>query len=787
MADERMRAIVGARISEFKRKMAEVNATMRKTATDVVVNVKVRYKKAQQRLDKIADTIRTLGTVGQNMMFGSLLAISPSIVPILAATIGALGAIGPMIGVLAGSTFALATAFGFAAVAAAAFAGVAIPTISKLFDENAKLNKQQKAARAEFDKMKKTWRGIVKDLEKPVLQAFSESMKITNKILKMSRPLFDAAAQAMNNLLTAMNKSLDSASVRAFFDYMNKQGGPMLETMGKAMGNFMQGFMSMMVAFGPLAESTAKGFLQMSQNFAKWAAGLSKSEKFQSFVSFVQENMPKLRAIFRDVTAGLVYMFAAFGPLSADMMTGLQGMMARFKEWSATLAQNQQFQNFISYIRENGPKVLTLIGNLVDFIVNLGIALGPLGSQILDIVNGFLSWTNKMMETHPWFGKIIGGVVVAIGVFQALVPIITVVTTMFSGLGLALIKHAGRMLYWVGQWIVSTAIFYARCVWIAVKFIATLARMAAQYIWFAITVIARALWWTAATTASLLWWAAKQMATMAKVAAQFVAKYAWMAARALFNAARIAASWFIAMGPIGWVIGIVIALVALIIWKWEEISSWTKKAWTATWNFIKDTWSKIKKGTVEGAKAIYETVSNKFNEIVSFLTGLGSTFLDAGKGLIEQMAKGIKSAAGKVLKEIKTIAQKARDFLPFSPAKTGPLSDIGKLNFGGPIADSIAKAKSLVRSSLNDLLTVPEIGFNPAIAGGGSVQPMKVNSPTRYDSKDGKDLGIQLIDFMENLVIENDIKIGDEQIIKVIGKPMKRYLKEEKDNAGLGR
>jgi hypothetical protein len=778
MMQERMTAIVGARISEFRRKMAEVNKTMRKTASNVVVNVKVRYKKAQQRLDKIADTIRTLQTVGGNMVFGTMFAMSPALVPILAAAAGAIAGMGPMIGVLAGSTFALATAFGFAGAAAIAFAGVAIPTISKLFDENAKLNKEQKAARKEFDNMKKTWQGIVKDLEKPVLQAFSEAMKITNKILKMSRPLFDAAAKAMNNLLTALNKSLDSAPVRAFFDYMNKQGGPMLETMGKAMGNFMQGFMSMMVAFGPLAESTANGFLQMSKNFATWAAGLSKSEKFQAFVRYIQENMPKLRAIFRDATAGLMYMFAAFGPLSSDMMTGLQNMMARFKEWGKTLSENQQFQKFISYIRENGPKVLTLIGNLVNFIINLGIALAPLGTHILNIVNGFLEWTNKMMEAHPWVGKMIGGIIVFIGMFSALYPVITVVTALFG-------RQIVMFAYWTARWVASTAVVYAKTIWMSAQFIARLTLMMAKYAWFAVTFAAKTLWWTAHATASIMLWAAKQTAVMAKTAAQFAAKYAWMAAKALFNAARIAASWFIAMGPVGWVILTVIALAALIIYYWDEIKAWTKKAWTATWDFIKEIWSKIKTGTVEGAKAIYETVSNKFNEIVSYLTGLGSTFLDAGKGLIEQMAKGIKNAAGKVLSEVKKIAQKARDFLPFSPAKTGPLSDIDKLNFGGPIADSIAKAKSLVRTSLGDLLSVPEIGFNSVIA--GSVQPAKISTPSRYDSKGDKDLGATMMEAMGNLVAEMNVQVGEEQIIKAVGKPMMRYMKQEKDNAGLGR
>nr|WP_309098774.1 hypothetical protein [Fredinandcohnia onubensis] len=70
---EKLEALVGAKISEFRRKMAEVKKTVRSIPNEVWINVRVNYKKAQQRLDNIADTIRTLQTVGGNMVLGSML------------------------------------------------------------------------------------------------------------------------------------------------------------------------------------------------------------------------------------------------------------------------------------------------------------------------------------------------------------------------------------------------------------------------------------------------------------------------------------------------------------------------------------------------------------------------------------------------------------------------------------------------------------------------------------------------------------------------------------------
>ncbi|MDQ1003962.1 phage-related protein [Neobacillus niacini] len=113
-----------------------------------------------------------------------------------------------------------------------------------------------------------------------------------------------------------------------------------------------------------------------------------------------------------------------------------------------------------------------------------------------------------------------------------------------------------------------------------------------------------------------------------------------------------------------------------------------------------------------GISKVQNLVSTGFNKVVSFVTGLGKTFFNAGKGLIEMMANGIKNAAGAVLDAVKGLAKKARDFLPFSPAKEGPLSDLDKLDFGGPITDSIDKAVPMVKGLMGDLLSMPSINFD---------------------------------------------------------------------------
>ncbi len=446
-----VRVDIGADVSEFRRRMAEIRARIASLVREkVVIKIEARIQEFQNSINRIATNIRAFGELMQHTLMGTLMAVFPALSPLIANLGVAIANLGPMIGTVAGSTFALAGAFVSAGAAAGAFAIVAIPTIKKLFDENAKLNATQSKAKQSFETMKKTYQSLVKETENPVLQAFTSAMQFTNTLLTKLRPLFLSSAQAVAKLMDQLNQSLDSPPIQKFLEYLNTSGGPMLETFGRAFGNVFKGLLSMLTAFAPLSASTAKGFEDMTARFAEWANGLSGSAKFQSFMDYVNENMPKIRAIFRDATAGIVYFFSAFAGSSSGMMDGLVAMMARFKEWSASLSQNQGFQTFLSYVQQTAPSVLQLIGNLTKFLVNLGIGMAPLGAAIINIANKFLEFTNSAMEGNRAIGVILAGLISMGGILLAVVPNVIAFSKLFKGLGPTLTASLGKALKVVG-------------------------------------------------------------------------------------------------------------------------------------------------------------------------------------------------------------------------------------------------------------------------------------------------------------------------------------------------
>ncbi len=130
-------------------------------------------------------------------------------------------------------------------------------------------------------------------------------------------------------------------------------------------------------------------------------------------------------------------------------------------------------------------------------------------------------------------------------------------------------------------------------------------------------------------------------------------------------------------------------------------------------NAIKNTFSNIfdtVRSSVSNAMnniktAISDGIQNAWQAVLNFV----GRFREAGKNIVNSIAEGITSAVGAVKDAISNVAGKIRDFLPFSPAKEGPLQDIHRLNFGGPIKDSIYRDVPKIEHAFEKALTLPSL------------------------------------------------------------------------------
>ncbi|MGH8879775.1 MAG: phage tail protein, partial [Stackebrandtia sp.] len=113
------------------------------------------------------------------------------------------------------------------------------------------------------------------------------------------------------------------------------------------------------------------------------------------------------------------------------------------------------------------------------------------------------------------------------------------------------------------------------------------------------------------------------------VTAMLAMATAWklLGVTSLINGAKMAAAWIMGMGPVGWIITAVVALVALIIFYWDEIVA----ALTVAWQWISDLavtiWNGIAAFFVGIGQSIWNGITTAWDAVVAFLTGIWDAIL----------------------------------------------------------------------------------------------------------------------------------------------------------------
>jgi hypothetical protein len=214
----------------------------------------------------------------------------------------------------------------------------------------------------------------------------------------------------------------------------------------------------------------------------------------------------------------------------------------------------------------------------------------------------------------------------------------------------------------------------------------------------------------------------------------------------IVKGAVLALNVVMAMNPFILIAMAAVAVVAIIVTNWDRIKAFFMNLWAyvkaiflRTWEWIKNLFLKyhpvglvIKhwQTIVAWFQNLWEQVKEKFNAFVQWVVNLGSKMLEAGRNLVNSIWEGMKAAWGNLEAWFEKKVQRIREFLPFSPAKRGPLRDIHRLKFVETIAQSI-KPEPLMRA-MNNVAGVMAGGaggmLQPAAAGGGG---MSINySPT---------------------------------------------------------
>ncbi|GHE38843.1 hypothetical protein GCM10018785_05480 [Streptomyces longispororuber] len=334
----------------------------------------------------------------------------------------------------------------------------------------------------------------------------------------------------------------------------------------------------------PATRATAKAFIGLKDNYKSWSDSLAPTtmplltrgiellwnllpsltpfvraaaSTFSSFFDDLEEGVksarfkewvadtpaaagPALRnflTVPRNLVVGSAGVLHAFLPMSAGVTSGLVDMSAAFARWGISLEDSEGFAEFLEMAREGGAT----LGQLAITVCGLLIAMGPLIGLTTQVALVLAQVVNALPPSAlSALATAIVLVVVGMKAWAVGARAIAVVNRIMAASTWTAIAGWLRMMAVGG-------LAYARVAKAAVS------RLRARR--------------SRGRARRCGPWPCSFVAQPVRTAAVAVAQFALMAARVIAWAAVMAAQWLIAMGPIGWVILAVTALVALVITK----------------------------------------------------------------------------------------------------------------------------------------------------------------------------------------------------------------------------
>ncbi|HDJ2134406.1 TPA: phage tail protein [Staphylococcus aureus] len=386
-----------------------------------------------EKMDALASKIRTFGTIFAQQVKGLMIASIQALIPVIAGLVPAIMAVLNAVGVLGGGVLGLAGAFSIAGAGAVAFGAMAISAIKMLKDGTLQVTKETQAYQSALNGVKTTWQDIIKQNQAQIFNTLANGLNTIKTALIALKPFISGVAQSMEQASQKVLKwAQNSQTAQKFFNMMNTTGVKTFDALLSAAGRFGDGLVNVFTQLAPLFLWVANGLDSLGQKFQNWANSVAGQNAIQAFIEYTKTNLPKLGQIFGNVFSGIGNLMIAFGQNSSNIFDWLVKLTSQFKAWSEQVGQSQGFKDFISYVQENGPTIMQLIGNIVKALVAFGTAMAPIASKLLDFITNLAGFIAKLFETHPAVAQIMGVMGILGGVFWALMAPIAAVSSVLS-------------------------------------------------------------------------------------------------------------------------------------------------------------------------------------------------------------------------------------------------------------------------------------------------------------------------------------------------------------------
>ncbi|WP_367128331.1 hypothetical protein [Saccharothrix sp. HUAS TT1] len=556
-----------------------------------------------------------------------------------------------------------------------------------------KLNEALKGLSPSARAFVKAWQGV-KDGFKPIQQAVQQNLfqgldKSVTGLTKNTLPALGNGLKATAGELNGLaREGLAAASTPMFAGQLEQTGAGTADVLRELHGSVaplpgaILGVVNAGLPFVRQLAAMAGATIKARAEFLGSEAG---AEKMRATIQRGVDTIRQMIQIGQNLGRVVAGIFGKANVDGSNFLATIVDLTARMAAWVASAQGQEAIGRAFDVLAQAAANAGQVVPLVLDALQTLMSVVNSLPGPVKELALTALAWS---IALGPIAGKLVavGGAALtllkgvgAIGTFTA--SVFRIVTASNAASAATARASAGIVARMVAASIAAVGAA-ARTVasWIAMGAAATVqaARLVAAWVMIAAGSVAQG---------------AATLASMAVTAAGVVAGWVLMGVQSLVQAARMAAAWLIAMGPVGWVIAAVVALVALVIANWETVSQFTKDLWDKVWGWVKSAWQSIVDGVRAGVRwvldavawlgelpgrvgawfaSVYNAAVGKLGELLSWLGGLpgrvlsalgdfGSLLLQAGKDLVNGLVRGIGNMGGAIRDKIMSFVQSAWD------------------------------------------------------------------------------------------------------------------------------
>jgi len=191
----------------------------------------------------------------------------------------------------------------------------------------AKLTPSARGTFNAFVQLRSAFSAWSRSLQPAVMPIFTRALNGLRKSLPGLTPFVLAAARGITTLQDRVSQGFKSPWWKSFKKDLAGSVEPAIVGLGVSFGRLFKGFAGIIQAFLPHMDTISGTMQRITGRFANWATGLKGSPEFERFLSYSAQMGPRLAETLGDIAGAFYQVALALSPLSGPVMTVL-GVLA---------------------------------------------------------------------------------------------------------------------------------------------------------------------------------------------------------------------------------------------------------------------------------------------------------------------------------------------------------------------------------------------------------------------------------------------------------------------------